>query len=285
MTVPMAGGVLLRLTAFSETPEGGNPAGVWFGDELPSADTMRAIASEVGYSETAFNALVGDDVWVTRYYSPEAEVSFCGHATIATGVALGDRHGPGSYLLQTAVGPVSVEVASRAGRYTASLTSVEPEVVSLQADLEKRVLDALGWSERDLDATIPAGLAYAGAWHVVLPIQSRETLSRLDYDFDSLKQTMLENDLTTIQLVTRVGIHRYDARDPFPVGGVVEDPATGAAAAAFGAHLRHHGLESPPFDIIINQGQDMGRPSVIVVHVPTTGGVVVSGTAVPVAEM
>jgi PhzF family phenazine biosynthesis protein len=283
MTSGVHGGELLRLTAFSETPEGGNPAGVWFGDELPSADAMRSIAADVGYSETAFSAPLSRGVWMTRYYSPEAEVSFCGHATVATGVALGDRFGSGSYLLQTAVGPVPVEVADRAGRFVASLTSVEPEVVPLREDLKTMVLDALGWSDGDLDAAIPTGLAYAGAWHVVLPIGSRATLSRLDYDFGSLKETMLRHDLTTVQLVTQVGEAEYDARDPFPVGGVVEDPATGAAAAAFGAHLRHHGRMSPPFDIIINQGEDMGRPSVIQVHVPASGGVVVSGTAVPVA--
>ena len=53
---------------------------------------------------------------------------------------------------------------------------------------------------------------------------------------------MLEHDLTTVDLVHRTDAHTFSARNPFPVGGVVEDPATGAAAAAFGAYLRELGL-------------------------------------------
>ena len=87
-------GTLLRLAAFTADPAGGNPAGVWIGDELPPADEMQRIAAEVGYSETAFLAPDGSGQpgrWRVRYFSPLAEVPFCGHATIASGVALAER--------------------------------------------------------------------------------------------------------------------------------------------------------------------------------------------------
>jgi PhzF family phenazine biosynthesis protein len=100
----MTSGRLHRLSAFTTTPDGGNPAGVWVGDTLPDPDTMQRIAAEVGFSETAFvMPTVGADRTV-RYYSPEAEVSFCGHATIATGVVLGENDGDGTYQLATSVG-------------------------------------------------------------------------------------------------------------------------------------------------------------------------------------
>jgi PhzF family phenazine biosynthesis protein len=87
---------ILRYAAFTESPEGGNPAGVVLeaGDLDPAA--MQAIAAEVNYSETAF-LLPGSDLRdrPVRYYSPLAEVPFCGHATIATAVAHAERHGPG----------------------------------------------------------------------------------------------------------------------------------------------------------------------------------------------
>ena len=87
-------GTLLRLAAFTTDPAGGNPAGVWIGDALPAADEMLAIAAEVGYSETAFLAPAAPAEpgrFIVRYFSPLAEVPFCGHATIASGVALADR--------------------------------------------------------------------------------------------------------------------------------------------------------------------------------------------------
>ncbi len=87
-------GVLLRLAAFTTDPSGGNPAGVWIGGALPSDATMQRIAAEVGYSETAFVAPDGSGAagrFRVRYFSPLAEVPFCGHATIAAGVALAER--------------------------------------------------------------------------------------------------------------------------------------------------------------------------------------------------
>jgi PhzF family phenazine biosynthesis protein len=72
----------------------------------------------------------------------------------------------------------------------------------------------------------------------------------------------------------------FHARNPFPVGGVVEDPATGAAAAALGGYLRALGAVTPPATITIRQGEAMGRASRLEVDIPKTGGIVVRGTAV-----
>ena len=89
-----ADATLLRLAAFTTDPRGGNPAGVWIGPALPTDADMLGIAADVGYSETAFIAPDGSGLagrYRVRYFSPLAEVPFCGHATIATGVALGER--------------------------------------------------------------------------------------------------------------------------------------------------------------------------------------------------
>ena len=103
---------LYRRAAFTDHPDGGNPAGVWIGGALPAGDIMREIAAEVGYSETAFVAPIHGQNRTVRYYSPEAEVLFCGHATIAAGVVLGETEGDGTYRLATAVGEVPVTVQS-----------------------------------------------------------------------------------------------------------------------------------------------------------------------------
>jgi PhzF family phenazine biosynthesis protein len=78
---------------------------------------------------------------------------------------------------------------------------------------------------------------------------------------------MLANDLTTVDLIYRASAHVYHARNPFPVGGVVEDPATGAAAAALGHSLRELKLVTPPATVTVHQGDDMGRPSVLTVEI------------------
>jgi PhzF family phenazine biosynthesis protein len=278
----MDAGTLYRLTAFSDRRDGGNPAGVWVGDALPEPPVMRRIAASVGFSETAFVAPARGARRTVRYYSPEAEVSFCGHATIATGVLLGQLEGDGSYALDTPVGTVPVVAQSRDGVREASLTSVAPAHTAASEELLTEVLAALDWRAHALDPSIPPARAYAGAWHLVLATAESGRLNQLDYDFERLKAVMLCENLTTLQLIWRESELVFHSRNPFPVGGVVEDPATGAAAAALGGYLRDAGLLAAPATILIRQGESMGRPSRLTVGIPTRGGIVVTGTAVPI---
>lgn len=273
--------LLYRYAAFSTRPDGGNPAGVWLGAALPAPERMQQIATDVGFSETAFVVPTTGTERTVRYYSPEAEVSFCGHATIAVGVMLGRTVGEGTYRLATRVGDIPVDVRLRDGTWEASLTSVEPRHKAASALLVEETLSALDWAPADLDENIPTVCAYAGAWHLVLAAERYERLARLAYDMETLKDVMLRHELTTLQLVWKERPDLYHARNPFPVGGVVEDPATGAAAAALGGYLRDAGLLSAPNRFVIKQGKEMGRPSRIVVDVPSTGGIKITGAAVP----
>jgi PhzF family phenazine biosynthesis protein len=213
------------------------------------------------------------------------EVPFCGHATIATGVVLGENEGDGTYRLATAVGEIPVTVLSKGGVREASLTSVEPLFTGVPNTLVNEAMSALGWESKDLDHSIPPAKAYAGVWHLVLAINDPHKLARLNYDFENLKAFMLREGLTTLQLVWRESTNLFHSRNPFPVGGVVEDPATGAAAAALGGYLREAKLIGTPATILIRQGEAMGRPSKLTVEIPTTGGIDVRGTAVPIEEV
>ncbi len=278
----MQHGTLYRLAAFADGNTGGNPAGVWVGAQLPDPHTMQRIAAEVGYSETSFvSPETGIDRRV-RYYSPEAEVPFCGHATIATGVILGRTSGDNTYRLATAVGEVPVTVESENGRAEASLVSVAPKQASAPDALLKAALELLGWKMSDLDSSIPPMIAYAGAWHLVLAVNEAARLAELDYDFEKLKSLMLDHELTTLQLVWRERDDLFHCRNPFPVGGVVEDPATGAAAAALGGYLRDAGILKAPTTFMIRQGEAMGSPSRLSVEVPIKGGITVTGSAIDI---
>ena len=275
-------GTLHRLSAFADDGSGGNPAGVWIGETLPDPETMQRIAAEVGASETAFVAPSSGPDRKVRYFSPTVEVSFCGHATIATGVVLGSSGEDDTFRLATAAGEVLVTVGVRNGRVEASLVSVEPKHTEVSDALLDEALAALGWKSSDLDRSIPPANAYAGAWHLVLAVSRSDRLAKLNYDFERLKALMLRENLTTLQLVWRAQDDLFHSRNPFPVGGVVEDPATGAAAAALGGYLRDAGLIQSPATFVIRQGEAMGRPSLLMVDVPATGGIVVTGSAVEI---
>ncbi|MBB5113584.1 PhzF family phenazine biosynthesis isomerase [Micromonospora echinospora] len=276
---------ILRYAAFTADPAGGNPAGVVLDATGADDAEMQQVAAEVGYSETAFLAPAGDGQFTVRYFSPKAEVPFCGHATIASAVAYAERHGPGVLHLDTRAGLVAVATSVQAdGITTATLTSVAPRSVPLAVDDLAALLAALRWSPGDLDPALPPRVAYAGAWHPIVAAATRQRLADLDYDMAALSALMAERDWTTIDLVHRESELVFHARNPFPPGGVVEDAATGAAAAAFGGYLRELGLVRPPATVTVRQGEDMGRPSLLTVGIPADpgAGIAVTGTAVPI---
>ncbi len=272
---------VLRYSAFTTDPAGGNPAGVVLDARDLSDAEMQRIATDVGYSETAFLLPRQDGAFDVRYFSPLAEVPFCGHATIAATVAHAVAHGAGEKVLHTRAGLVRVRVDAR---LSATLTSVAPRVAPLADDDLDRLLAALRWQRDELDPTLPPAIAYAGAWHPVIAAATRDRLARLDYDFDALAGLMAQCGWTTISLIWRESAELFHARNPFPPGGVIEDPATGAAAAAFGAYLATRDALPPQRCFAIHQGDDLGRPSRIEVAVPTDlrEGVQVSGHAVKI---
>ncbi|NEC02977.1 PhzF family phenazine biosynthesis protein [Streptomyces anulatus] len=261
---------VLRYTAFSADPEGGNPAGIVLDASGLDAAAMLSVAAELGYSESAFlTERTGEGTYTIRYFSPKAEVPFCGHATVATALALAERDGPGELVFATTAGPVPVTVVREGGELRATLTSVAPRVEEIAAADLTEALAALDWAAADLDPDLPPRIAYAGARHLVLAAATRERLADLDYDFARLEALMRRLDLTTLQLVWREGPEVFHVRNPFPVGGVVEDPATGAAAAAFGAYARELGLVPDAAVLTLHQGTDMGRPGTLTVELRT----------------
>lgn len=271
---------LLEYAAFTADPAGGNPAGVVLSADALSDAEMLSIAADVGYSETAFFSRRGQREFDVRYFSPLIEVPFCGHATIAAAIAFAERHGAGVLVLHTRAGTVEVLTTERDATLEATLTTVEPQTVALSDPDLDSLLQTLGWARDALDVDLPVRVAYAGAWHPIIAVQSRAQLASLSYDFDALSALMADRGWTTIDLVWRESTTVFHARNPFPPGGVVEDPATGAAAGAFGGYLRKLRLVSTPSTITIHQGDDLGRPSVLTVQIPTSGGIRVAGTAV-----
>jgi len=280
---------VLRLSAFALNGEGGNPAGVVLDARDLSDDEMLRIAAEVGYSETVF-VVDGPPVkdrrrYAVRYFSALAEVPFCGHATIALGAALAGELGAGDLLLETSVGPVSLNTGQGPdGRWWTRLASVAARQEPVDPAVLQQALACFGWSPQVLDPALPPMLSYAGAWHLILGLADRHTLETMTYDFDALQRLCLEHDWTTVTLAYQISPEEHLARNPFPVGGVLEDPATGAAAAAYGSYLGALGVLTPPARLRIQQGEQIGRPSELIVELPVgEASVWVTGVVTPIS--
>ncbi len=267
-----------HVAAFCHGGVGGNPAGVAVMKVWPADAVMQRAAAEIGYSETAFAVREGAG-WRVRYFSPLAEVPFCGHATIALGSVLAARFGAGTFPLYLTQG----EIAVRAEAERAELTSPPTRSEVLGDWALGQVLDLFDLNADDLDPRMPPRLAFAGARHAVLLLRNRARLVAMAYPFDPVRALMQAEDWTTIALVVETGPLAFAARNAFAVGGVVEDPATGAAAAALGGALVDVGWPglAGARRFTIAQGDDMGAPSRLQVQVTGRAGdpVNVSGAA------
>ncbi|RTZ47851.1 PhzF family phenazine biosynthesis protein [Candidimonas sp. SYP-B2681] len=273
-----------RIAAFSVGNQGGNPAGVVIYDVFPDDVVMQRIAAQVGYSETAF-AVESGNGWRVRYFSPESEVPFCGHATIALGAALAREKGDGIFALTTNNADITVEAQQAGDLIRAALQSPATRSSGMETDLQAEVLALFGYSANDLDMRIPPARANAGADHLILALKTREQLSAMEYDLAAGREFMKRFGVTTVAWMHAETSTRFHSRNAFASGGIYEDPATGAAAAALAGYLRDIGwAHNGGIDIL--QGQDMGRPSHLRAEFSFVPGssVRVSGTARMITE-
>lgn len=271
-----------RIAAFSDQNQGGNPAGVVLSPEPLPPEDMARIAAEVGYSETAFATPTdaGFHAWRVRYFSPESEVPFCGHATIALGVALGKAYGAGTYALALNEAKITVETDVSAQGARATLTSPPTHSRTLSGSELQDVLGLFGLTEDDLDPRLKPAYIHGGANHAILALKTRKALAAMSYSLNAGREIMRRHALVTAMLVYIEGDQSFVVRNAFASGGVLEDPATGAAAAAFAGYLRDTGWPHGGA-FTIRQGEDMGSPSVLHVALDDETGapVRVSGTA------
>ncbi len=270
---------VLKIAAFSDGDSGGNPAGVLISDELPSDAQMQSIAADVGFSESVFAAPT-DRGWRVRYFSPESEVPFCGHATIALGAALALQCGDGVFPLTLNQAEITVEGRRDGTVIAAALQSPPTHSTVASTQLVSAALELFGFTMDDLDPRIPPMHIHGGADHLVLSVKTREALASMTYDLHAGRILMNEAGVVTILIAYAETTQTFHTRNAFASGGVYEDPATGAATAAFAGYLRDIGW---PHDGVIDviQGEDMGMRSRLRAEFSSVCGssIRVSGTA------
>jgi PhzF family phenazine biosynthesis protein len=273
-----------HIAAFSNGQRGGNPAGVVICDQLPDPAVMQRAAAALGYSESVFAMPVGN-AWRVRYFAPEVEVDFCGHATIALGAALARHAKPGVFTLELNRARITVEGHLSGTGWGAAFQSPPTRSGPVTEPALTEALQLFGLTRASLDARIPPAVAHGGADHLVLALNDRETLRAMRYDLAEGRALAERQGYITFSLVYAETDRVFHARNPFPPGGVYEDPATGAAAAALAGYLRdlnwpHGGT------ITIRQGEDMGVPSRLVAEIKSEcgAGIRVSGSVRTIRE-
>ncbi|MBI3982356.1 MAG: PhzF family phenazine biosynthesis protein [Gemmatimonadetes bacterium] len=276
-----------QLDVFTRTPLAGNPLAVFPHATGLDATTMQALAREMNLSETTFVTPATAATRRVRFFTPTAEIPLAGHPTIGTWWMLaetGEITLPASGVLrvtqETGAGvlPVDLHVASRTVT-RAVMTQARPVFGPTLGSVDA-LGAALGGDGRTVTRTPPPQVVSTALPQLMVPINSLASLKALPSGGAGAALTQLLRTLGTdcAMCFAReaetpgASIH---CRMFAPGLGVTEDPATGSAAGALGAYLVRHGLVTPVngvAQITMEQGLEIGRPSLIHVEVGTDPG-------------
>jgi len=295
----------IQADVFTEVIFGGNPVAVFPDAEGLNDDEMQKIAREMNLSETAFVLPPTDpraDVQV-RFFTPSTELPFAGHPTIGTHVVLASlgRYqitGPVTRVwqqLRNSILPVDL-ITDGSGRTDRAVMTQEEarhgEVFQDKAKLAK----ALGLTVEDIHPDLPAQVFSTGLPGLIVPLTSLSAIQRVTLNvglFNEICRSMSVTGAEVFTLETLDKAHHAHVRNFDPLVGILEDPATGSMAGALGAYLLANSVFPYEFDastthMVIEQGYEMGRPSLIEVEVDIVSGVItevrVGGQVVIVIE-
>lgn len=259
--------VVYMVDAFSRTPGEGNPAGVVpDAVRLDEAEMLR-IAAQVGASETAFMQQITPTCWQNRFFTPQTEVSICGHATVGGFFLLAELGlVPLNCVVtqQTKAGELAVQVTDGQAGALVWMQLDYPQFAMPRFDLQP-VLAALGVQTSELNLELP--LAVAQQNRVFLPLRSLDRLLGLAPDFAALADFSRAHGLRGVVpyvlggLATEAGTH---LRHFAPAARVNEDPVTGTSNGYLGVLLQRNGvLPAGELSYIGEQGQALGRAGAV----------------------
>jgi trans-2,3-dihydro-3-hydroxyanthranilate isomerase len=287
------------LDVFTDRRFAGNPLAVVLDAAGLDGDAMQAIAREFNLPETVFVLAPADTAHRARLriFTPAAELPFAGHPTVGTAVLLGLRDGGADVrgmVLEEGIGPVRCRVEPFDGMRGRARFDVaqEPREIEPVDDLEA-IAAALGLAADDIgcDGYKPSRWS-AGVPFTFVPVRNRDAVGRSRPRPAAWDAAFGLDRPPGVYIFCREAVvpgHAFYARMYAPRMGITEDPATGSAVAALaGIAVRHGGLADGTHDLPVEQGHDMGRPSLINLSVTIQGGTyraaTIAGDAILVTE-
>ncbi|MCS7005932.1 MAG: PhzF family phenazine biosynthesis protein [Thermoleophilia bacterium] len=267
------------LDVFTDRPLQGNQLAVFTDARDLDAETMQALAREMGFSETVFllPAERGGAARV-RIFTPRGELPFAGHPVLGTAWLLAGPLQRGIIELETGRGIITVEL-ERDPAGAISFARMEQPVPTVEpCAVEDALLAALGVAETRL----PVETYDNGVRHTLVALSSEDAVAALRPDFQALAE------LGVLASCFGGEDARWKTRMFAPSLGVAEDAATGSAAGPLACHLCRHGLVPWGTEIEIRQGEEIARPSVLYARAEGAGDrierVLCGGQAVVVAR-
>ncbi len=256
------------IDVFTDLPYSGNQLAVFPDAAGLTAEQMQKLANEINYSETTFifNSGEPEADFEIRIFSVKLELPFAGHPTLGTAYSIMNIFNiwpqkRGILKLKTKVGVIPLEKKND----VIWMTQNEPEFFAQYKD-KKEIADLINLSAEDISDNLPIEEVSTGNNVLIIPIKSLSAIQRADGNVNNLKRffgnkSSLGPYLFTLEtLKPTAKVHtRFFASHL----GVIEDAATGSAAGPLTAYLLKYNIFGRSFEIVNEQGLEMGRPSKI----------------------
>jgi len=291
------------IDVFTDEALAGNPLAVVTECDGLDAGLMQAIAREFNLSETVFVLDPKDPVNTARLriFTPAQEMPFAGHPTIGSAALIAKLRAPDilraqdvGIVLEEEIGPVQCSVRQRQGQALAAnfiLPRLPEQVDTAPAD--EAVAAALGLAVEDIGFANHRPSVYSvGLPFVLVPVAGLAAIARAAPDPHHFEAAFAAYGAARAYLYTAETMqpnHALHARMFAPGFGIREDPATGSAVAALtGALVAFERPQDGSHVLVIEQGFEMGRPSLITLSLDMQGGVLhsasIGGAAVILAQ-
>jgi trans-2,3-dihydro-3-hydroxyanthranilate isomerase len=277
------------LDVFADRPFAGNPLAVVLDSEGLDEARMQAIAAELNLSETVFVLPATRPVHTAsvRIFTPARELPFAGHPTVGAAVLLGiERAAAGTgndemvLVVEERVGPIRCGVSLRSDRAGHAVFDLPKLPVESNPTLARDALAAalglipgeIGF-ENHQPSSFDAGLAFA-----FIPVRDLETIAKARVNHAVWAAAFGELSAYLYCREASDAAHHFHARMFAPALGIAEDPATGSAVAALGGVIAK--FDQPPggtHRYVVEQGFEMGRPSLLELEIDMDDGAVVGG--------
>lgn len=251
-----------KLSSFAKGSEGGNPAGVVLDTDEFTEAQMQNIANIIGYSETAFISGSEAADFKVRFFTPNAEVDLCGHATIAAFSLMQQKNliKQSTYTQETKAGVLKIKIKAS----TVFMQQTLPEFYE-KISVEE-LSDCLGIAYTDFDSRMPVQAVSTGIKDILVPVKSYNILENLRPDMKKIKEISKRYKATGLHVFTLNNDSKSAAvcRNFAPLYGIPEESATGTSNGALACYLFKYGYLNTDYeDIVIKQGSFMQKPSII----------------------
>jgi trans-2,3-dihydro-3-hydroxyanthranilate isomerase len=273
----------------------GNQLAVFTDAAHLKTDQMQQIAREINFSESSFiltDPEPNKSSYPVRIFTPAAELPFAGHPTLGTAYILQSqilKQPIANVILDLPVGPIDVRIDYEDNQVDRlwmrhNFPTFGPEFSPAT------IASVLGLDSSDIDDRFPIQTVSTGLPFIMVPLRGLAALQKIKLDRHCYDLLVADTDAKGIFGFcgeTRSPQHQFSARMFAPAWGIPEDPATGSGNGCLAAYLIKHHVVEHRLNITVEQGYDMGRPSLIYLEaMPTPAGTViqVGGKVVTIAQ-